>query len=125
MTTTANRTYKFNRECQDCGDKFGTDRGNAKFCSDTCRKAFNNRRMKRGAELYDFYMMIRYERSATMRDGTLQANVAKGMMEKLGELYREADKTNRGGRKSWFDIREAIHNAEIPLGRSEGVGDGR
>jgi len=112
-------------ECQECGKEFEAIRKNARFCCDKCKKDWNNRRFARGAELYDFFMMIRYERTATVKDGTLQANIAKGMMEKLGELYREADKANRGGRKSWKSLKHAIHDAEVPLGRAEGVGDKR
>ncbi len=33
-----------------------------KFCSPACRKVFNNRRMTRGAEMYDYVMSGRFER---------------------------------------------------------------
>ena len=49
-------------QCAECGTTFEAKRDHAAFCSDACRKAFNNRRMTRGAELYDLFMAVRYER---------------------------------------------------------------
>lgn len=47
-----------NRECKECGKGFQTRQYNADFCSGACRKTFNNRRLTRGAVLYDFTMLI-------------------------------------------------------------------
>jgi hypothetical protein len=126
MTTIANKTFKFNRECQECGDKFGTDRGNARFCSTTHRKDFNNRRAVRGAQVYDFLMLKRYDRKALVmfegeRVTTEQA--ARVMMDRLAEMFNEADKEVRGGRRSFQSFKHAMH--DIPLARSQGAGDGR
>lgn len=90
-----NRTYKFSRQCADCGEAFKTDRPEAKFCSTTCRKEYNNRRAVRGAELYDLMMTIRFDRKLA-QDEQLWTHMCN-----LAAAYRNADKAKRNGRKSW------------------------
>lgn len=44
--------------CIECNGEFTSRQYNADFCSGACRKTFNNRRLTRGAVLYDFTMLI-------------------------------------------------------------------
>lgn len=50
------------RKCLECGGSLGDKKSAARFCSSPCRKSWNNRRMVRGAELYDAFMAMRYDR---------------------------------------------------------------
>lgn len=104
-------------ECQECGSKFEAKTKRARFCSTACRMAFTNRRRDRGAELYDLVMAMRHERERT-KDMKLWSLVCD-----RASAFRESDKTMREGRKSWREVEETL--SDLPLGRSEGVGDGR
>lgn len=84
--------------CQECGAAFKTRQASAMFCSPQCRKAFDNRRMKRGAELYDLLMVTRFDRSDAGRKGT------QSELSSLASAYRRADKVKRAGRKSWIPL---------------------
>jgi hypothetical protein len=92
---TPNRTYKFTKTCQDCGDSFQTDAREARFCSTKCRKEYNNRRAVRGAEMYDLLMTMRFDRGLA-KDEQLWTHVCN-----LAAAYRNSDKAKRAGRKSW------------------------
>lgn len=59
-------------KCPECGAEFQPQRSSAHFCSTACRKAFNNRRMTRGAELYDLFMAMRYARGWAKAQGIWQ-----------------------------------------------------
>lgn len=52
----------FRRKCKECGQAFETNRTDRDFCSDACRKTWNNRRMTRGMCIYDAAMKFRVER---------------------------------------------------------------
>lgn len=54
-------------ECQECGSPIGERRKGQMFCSSPCRQAFNNRRMQRGAELYDLFRALRRFSAPTRR----------------------------------------------------------
>lgn len=47
------------KTCPECGTAV---EGAKTFCSAPCRKAWNNRRMTRGAVLYDAFLALRYDR---------------------------------------------------------------
>lgn len=51
------------KTCAECGKPITSTKAHAKFCSTPCRKTVNNRRMVRGAELYDAFMALRFDRS--------------------------------------------------------------
>lgn len=87
------------------------------FCSPGCRMAFNNRRRDRGAELYDLFMELRFNRTAAA-----EANVWTLLCDRAS-AYRDADKAKREGRRSWQDLREALD--AIPPYRSATAGDNR
>lgn len=82
-------------QCAECGATFEAKRDHAAFCSDGCRKAFNNRRMTRGAELYDLFMAVRYERGLAKLLGLWT------VICRAAELWRDEDRGERDGRKSW------------------------
>ncbi|MCG8506205.1 MAG: DUF2116 family Zn-ribbon domain-containing protein [Sphingomonadales bacterium] len=49
--------------CAECGEGLPRDRTRQQdFCGDACRSAFNNRRKRRGAILYDLAMDMRVNR---------------------------------------------------------------
>ncbi len=87
------------KSCMECGAailepskrKSGQVR---KFCSDGCRKRFNNRRATRGAELYDYWMSAQYQRK-THRPGI-------SVMSQMSNGWRDADLAERDGRRSWM-----------------------
>lgn len=97
-----------NPYCRECGASTAREgRGRPKvFCSKTCRMKWHNRRLQRGAELYDFVMSWRFERD--------QADTL-GQITRLASAYRDADKKLRAGRPSW-DVEEA--QGRLPLGYS-------
>lgn len=81
------------RHCQECGAPYAPGKRHGRFCSPACRKAFNNRRMLRGAELYDLYMAARYQRTDYAGNITTMAQIAM--------IWREEDEKERAGRLSW------------------------
>jgi predicted nucleic acid-binding Zn ribbon protein len=91
--------------CQECGAPYTRAKHAAQqsFCSTECRKAFNNRRMRRGAVLYDLYMGARYQRA------TLAGNIST--MATVARVFREEDEAMRAGRPSWTndsDFRDTL-----------------
>lgn len=105
----------FQRECNECGETFQAKRREAEFCGDKCRKAYHNRRMTRGAELYDMLMTMRFDRGHA-KDEQLWSHLCA-----VASAYRDADKAQRGGRRSW----DKNHHKTLPLAYSAGQGDGR
>jgi hypothetical protein len=97
MTIRSNetKTYKFSPACIECGVTFQTNVKTAKACSTECRKAFNNRRMQRGAELYDLMMAHRFDRHNP------DAAEQRAAMYRMISVYRDADNALRAGRPSW------------------------
>lgn len=83
------------RTCCECGTAYEAVKVEAAFCSEPCRKAWNNRRAVRGAELYDLFMALRFDRqTATL------LKVWK-LLNRLAAIYRAEDKRDRAGRLSW------------------------
>lgn len=96
--------------CQECGNHIsGRVRGNhvsrvpgKLFCSTPCRQTFNNRRMQRGADIYDLFRALRRERSEAKR-----LNIWTEICRlELG--WQQEDETERGGRKSYMPPRKAL-----------------
>lgn len=65
------------------------------FCCTAHRRNFNNRRQVRGAELYDLFMELRFNRSDARAKGVWSLLCARA------GAYRDADKAYRDGRPSW------------------------
>lgn len=90
------------RTCLDCGEPFASPSPDAEFCGSACRQAFNTRRSKRGAELYDLLMALRHDRKA--------ATLLKvwTLLSRCAAIYREEDRAERAGRRSWRDPAEIL-----------------
>jgi hypothetical protein len=89
----ARRTVR--RICCDCGRGFETTCADADFCAAECRKAFNNRRLTRGAEIYDLLMALRYQRGAAKALGVWK------LLCRMTASFRAEDERERAGRQSW------------------------
>lgn len=87
------------RPCRECGQEFQPNSPKAEFCSVACKRAMNNRRAVRGAEFYDLYMAHRFERDEAQKARVLSA------MNRLASDFREQDRRERAGRKSWQPFR--------------------
>lgn len=83
------------RVCQECGEPLASQKPGARFCTSKCRLSFNNRRLQRGAELYDLFMAMRYDRAAAQEAG------AWSMLCRMAQQMRDDDVAKRDGRKSW------------------------
>lgn len=88
--------------CRECGLPNPPSLRKIEFCSAACRLAFNNRRLKRGTEMYDLFMALRYE-----REKSRLLKVWKHIC-RLAYLYRQADLEERNGRHSWIDPNTVI-----------------
>lgn len=88
------------RTCCECGTVYAPGRAHESFfCSSDCRQAWNNRRAKRGAELYDLFMALRYER------GLSQVLGLWSLICRMAQAWRDEDVAKRDGRKSWGDAK--------------------
>ncbi len=83
------------RQCKECGKQFEAKRQDAVFCGSGCRLRFNNRRITRGAELYDLVMEMRFDRAAA------KGTKAWSELCYVAGRFRDEDKDQRDGRKSW------------------------
>jgi hypothetical protein len=101
-------------ECLECGVAFQPKKPHAEFCCESCRKAWHNRRMKRGAEIYDVVMTMRYNRDYAQKKGLTV------LLVDLISAYQAADKVNRQGRRSYD--KKAHKRLPLSYGKS---GDGR
>jgi hypothetical protein len=90
------------KACVECGCDFTPGAAHGDFCSSPCRKGFNNRRALRGAELYDLFMVLRYE-----RDLAKKLHVWK-ILCRMAMGFRAEDQAQRDGRKSWRPARQVI-----------------
>lgn len=80
--------------CLECNAPVGPTRRNDKsFCSAACKDRFNNRRKARGAELYDLFMNIRFNRAAASEAG------AWALMCRMASNWKQGD--DDAGRKSF------------------------
>lgn len=90
------------RCCDECGGEYTPRRKDEFFCSTPCRKEFENRRMVRGAELYDLFCGYRRERPLAKELGIWTE------MCRLEQRWREEDETQRAGRRSYRPLRRAL-----------------
>lgn len=106
-----------NRMCWECGvehERKIAARETAEqpvFCCHICRVRFLNRRRDRGAELYDLFMVLRFER------GMARAKGIWTMMCALASAYRDADKYARAGRQSWQPVDLAMRRIPMAFSR--------
>lgn len=97
------------RCCNECGESYTPRRRDEYFCSIPCRKAFDNRAMVRGRELYHLFMVMRYER------GIAKALGVWAIMCRMAMTWREEDERERAGRKSWSAPRKIIDKLPLTL----------
>lgn len=96
----------FNITCAECGGPgHGTSRNYAqRFCSTACRKEWQNRRAVRGAELYDMFMTMRFDRA--------NAKGVYAVMCRMASEWNEQDKaaglTAETGRRSFSPVKEMM-----------------
>jgi hypothetical protein len=102
MAEATETARRFRRICSECGVEFRAAMKHADFCGTACRKLFNNRRLTRGAELYDLIMVLRFDR------GPAQLLKVWNLICRLASEYRAEDQRERAGRKSWRSAREII-----------------
>lgn len=89
--------------CLECGAPIiAKQAARATFCGKACRQVWNNRRMKRGADLYDLFMAHRYDRQAAQEAKVWRA------MNRLCAEYRDEDNRQRDGRRSWGNPRDVL-----------------
>ena len=88
--------------CLECGGSFVSRRPHAEFCGSACRKTWNNRRLIRGAELYDLFMSLRWDRVVAT---TLHVFTA---LSRMAAHFRREDVAERAGRRSWAHPRRII-----------------
>jgi hypothetical protein len=95
---------KITNPCRECGKDAGkAPAGRSKFfCSTPCRQAWNNRRRDRGAELYDLFMAMRYDRDAA-KDADAWTKMCR-----MAQLFHEEDQ--RAGRRSYRKIAEVLQD---------------
>jgi len=92
------------QSCQECGAPITGGRIGQEFCAKECRQAFNNRRMQRGAELYDLFRALRRERGAA-KDLAIWTAICR-----LELKWQTEDEAARPGRKSYMPPRKALAN---------------
>lgn len=88
--------------CLECGGDVVSTAANAEFCCVEHRKAWNNRRAMRGAEIYDLIMVLRFDRGRAkyLRVWTLMCRMAS--------LFRAEDYRDRAGRRSWLPAEQVL-----------------
>jgi hypothetical protein len=94
--------------CRECGVAHNTPRYLKAFCSDTCKRNFNNRRQQRGAQLYDAMMIAGYESNERIKEAGVPAK-AHVIGAALMKSWIEEDAKARGGRPSWGDPYDFVH----------------
>ena len=99
-TTSTRDSRRF--ECLECGAACVSTAVNAEFCGTACRKAWNNRRAMRGAEIYDLLMVLRFDR------GRATHLKVWTLMCRMAALFRQDDWNERKGRRSWLPAEQVI-----------------
>lgn len=89
-------------ECQECGKSYQSARRGQEFCSNQCRQDFNNRRMQRGAELYDLFRALRRDRT-TAKEMNLWTQLCR-----LELKWQQEDEAARPGRRSYMPPAKAM-----------------
>jgi hypothetical protein len=91
-----------NKHCRECAKPFQTIRPDALFCCIGCKNLFNNRRLQRGAVIYDLFMACRYQRGLAKVMGiwTILCGAALS--------FHIEDEAVRPGFVSWLDPKEVL-----------------
>jgi predicted nucleic acid-binding Zn ribbon protein len=105
----------FKKHCIECAAVFQAKKADARFCSTGCRKEFNNRRMTRGAMLYDAFMAMRYDRKAAEAHGVDYTFVCR-----IAEMFR-ADDEKRTQKQTWRPTREFVEENAAMINSRRGA----
>ena len=90
--------------CKECGNRISDGNRASEFCSTSCRQSFHNRRLQRGAELYDLFRALRRERSKA-KQLNLWTQICRLELE-----WQMQDDRERPGRKSYMEPEKALAN---------------
>jgi len=88
--------------CRECGTSLSDPR--KLFCNSAHRMAFNNRRMQRGAMIYDLFRALRRERTVASAMN-LWSEICR-----LERVWNDEDNRDRPGRRSYTPPKEALAN---------------
>ncbi|MGD0024504.1 MAG: transcriptional regulator [Xanthobacteraceae bacterium] len=80
--------------CRECGASYEAGRATREFCGMACRRAFSNRRMLRGADMYDLLMQLRFDRERAKRSG------AWSLLCRMAAAFKAEDDRERAGHAS-------------------------
>lgn len=89
----------FKHRCVNCRGAFEVKRHDADFCSNACRQDFHNRRLQRGAVLYDLLMLEEVDPDTFQRlglDGTVSAVIAAFKQEDAAAKRKRSYKSPKG-----------------------------
>ncbi|MDP4024428.1 transcriptional regulator [Methylobacterium sp. NEAU 140] len=92
---TDRREFAHERACLECGTPFTPRKSDAEFCAAGCRQSWNNRRLQRGAEVYDLLMALRWDRAVATGLHVFTA------LSRMAAGFRRQDIAERDGRRSW------------------------
>lgn len=103
------RSYvrRHSHTCRECGRPWRSNRQASVACPD-CSKIFDRRRQTRGAQVYDLFMAMRYERGLAAKLGVWS------LMCRMANKWREEDVRERDGRPSWVDP-ATVREKNLPL----------
>lgn len=90
--------------CPECGQAVSAAGKPKLFCSVSCRQSFNNRRMTRGADLYDLFRALRRNR-AQAKELNLWTIICR-----LEKAWQDEDEASRDGRQSYQSPRKSLAN---------------
>lgn len=88
--------------CDECGKETEIGARAKRFCSDSCRWAWTNRRKDRGSQLYDLFMNTRFNRK-----DAIEKNLRSIMCRMASNWKREDD---AAGRKSFSKIQDVLES---------------
>lgn len=88
--------------CLECTKPLHRPRQRTGFCCRECRNDFNNRRLSRGAQLYDLFRALRRDRSEAAELGLWTA------ICRLELKWHEEDERERPGRRSYTPAAKAV-----------------
>jgi predicted nucleic acid-binding Zn ribbon protein len=97
------------RHCNECGAAYQPGRMDQFFCANACRMTFENRRMIRGKEIYDLFMIMRYER------GIARVRGIWAIACRLAQQWKAEDDALRGGRRSWTPSGRALERYPVTM----------
>lgn len=94
--------------CLECSGPFESRQYSASFCSDACKRTFNNRRAKRGAILYDLVMIEACDPKA------FETNKLETRVEELIARWREEDTAAKRSR-TWKRPHDVMYDTAAML----------